>query len=245
MYFCFTDLSATLRKMNPARRGSNGWRKSITTNYSKNTRFVSSNITRRARWGRVVIWQLRIRRVLFARLIILHYVPLRSRCVGERRKRSSLEKVGTYPFHTTILHNNLFSTFCLFHYPQGQFACASTRCEETTSLRSWEVNFAYTEAGERRNALVKVRLCPRCSDRLNYRTQRELTKSEKEKKKEEERRRRKRRENRNEEGSENEDKEGEGEEERKRKREKKRRREGKVLFLFALIFLFAIPPSFA
>lgn len=35
-------------------------------------------------------------------------------------------------------------------------------------MQSWEVNFGYVEQGEKKNALVKVRLCERCSERLNY-----------------------------------------------------------------------------
>lgn len=51
---------------------------------------------------------------------------------------------------------------------KGQFVCGSKRCEERDALESWEVNFAYEEHGERKNALVKLRLCPRCSKKLNY-----------------------------------------------------------------------------
>lgn len=39
---------------------------------------------------------------------------------------------------------------------KGQFICGETSCKEETGLRTWEVNFAYVEAGERRNALVKI-----------------------------------------------------------------------------------------
>ncbi|KAJ1553600.1 hypothetical protein HK405_007455 [Cladochytrium tenue] len=45
-------------------------------------------------------------------------------------------------------------------------------------LKSWEVNFAYVEAGERRNALVKLRLCPACGVMLNYRRDRRRAKEE-------------------------------------------------------------------
>ena len=38
--------------------------------------------------------------------------------------------------------------------------------------RTWEVDFGYVEAGEKKNALVKVRLCPDCSYKLNYRRKR-------------------------------------------------------------------------
>ncbi|KAM4636558.1 protein FRA10AC1 homolog [Discoglossus pictus] len=51
---------------------------------------------------------------------------------------------------------------------KGQFVCGNKRCDEKEGLKSWEVNFAYVEHGEKRNALVKLRLCPECSYRLNF-----------------------------------------------------------------------------
>ncbi|XP_074645744.1 protein FRA10AC1 homolog [Tubulanus polymorphus] len=51
---------------------------------------------------------------------------------------------------------------------KGQFVCGNKKCAESEGLRSWEVNFAYVEANEKKNALVKLRLCPRCSYKLNY-----------------------------------------------------------------------------
>ncbi|VDD80636.1 unnamed protein product [Mesocestoides corti] len=54
---------------------------------------------------------------------------------------------------------------------KGQFVCGAVDCKEVNFLRSWEVNFAYTEKGDRRNALVKLRLCPSCSHKLNYHKQ--------------------------------------------------------------------------
>jgi len=53
-------------------------------------------------------------------------------------------------------------------HSKGQFICASTRCSEREHLRSWEINFAYVEDNQKKNALVKIRLCPSCSDKLNY-----------------------------------------------------------------------------
>lgn len=50
----------------------------------------------------------------------------------------------------------------------GQFMCGNKKCDETDGLRSWEVNFGYVEQGEKKNALVKLRLCPDCSYKLNY-----------------------------------------------------------------------------
>jgi protein FRA10AC1 len=51
---------------------------------------------------------------------------------------------------------------------KGQFICGEKDCLKEERLRSWEVNFKYQENGEVKNALVKLRLCPQCSDKLNY-----------------------------------------------------------------------------
>ncbi|XP_062558682.1 protein FRA10AC1 [Armigeres subalbatus] len=51
---------------------------------------------------------------------------------------------------------------------KGQFICGGRSCDDRESLRSWEVNFAYLEQGTKKNALIKLRLCPTCSDKLNY-----------------------------------------------------------------------------
>ena len=51
---------------------------------------------------------------------------------------------------------------------KGQFGCGGRKCEVREALTTWEVNFGYVEAGEKRNALVKLRLCPDCSYKLNY-----------------------------------------------------------------------------
>lgn len=51
---------------------------------------------------------------------------------------------------------------------KGQFQCGNKKCGNTESLRSWEVNFGYVEHGEKKNALVKLRLCLDCSYKLNY-----------------------------------------------------------------------------
>ncbi|XP_013193558.1 protein FRA10AC1 homolog isoform X2 [Amyelois transitella] len=53
---------------------------------------------------------------------------------------------------------------------KGQFQCGNKHCNSDSGLKSWEVNFAYVEDNERKNALVKLRLCPECSDKLNYRS---------------------------------------------------------------------------
>uniref|UniRef100_A0A2A4J5W9 Protein FRA10AC1 homolog n=1 Tax=Heliothis virescens TaxID=7102 RepID=A0A2A4J5W9_HELVI len=53
---------------------------------------------------------------------------------------------------------------------KGQFQCGNKVCNNDDDLRSWEINFAYMEDNEKKNALVKLRLCPGCSDLLNYRS---------------------------------------------------------------------------
>eukprot|EP00730_Choanoeca_flexa_P014931 TRINITY_DN6711_c0_g1_i2.p1 TRINITY_DN6711_c0_g1~~TRINITY_DN6711_c0_g1_i2.p1 ORF type:complete len:393 (+),score=70.64 TRINITY_DN6711_c0_g1_i2:116-1294(+) len=87
-------------------------------------------------------------------------------------------------------HDKLFKEYCLVdlsRYKQGQFAmrwrveaevfegkghfiCGRLDCSRREGLKTWEVNFSYNERGERRNALVKLRLCPKCSKKLNYHT---------------------------------------------------------------------------
>lgn len=59
---------------------------------------------------------------------------------------------------------------------KGQFACGNKHCSEIRNLQSWEVNFNYLEHGEKRQTLVKVRLCRDCSVKLNYHHQRQLWK---------------------------------------------------------------------
>jgi len=65
---------------------------------------------------------------------------------------------------------------------KGQFVCANKKCDERKHLRTWEVNFGYVEAGVRKNALVKCRLCFECSYKLNYHhKKKEVIKSKKKK----------------------------------------------------------------
>ena len=59
---------------------------------------------------------------------------------------------------------------------KGQFVCGHKHCSETKDLQSWEVNFNYAEHGQKKQALVKVRLCKECSDKLNFHHKRKLWK---------------------------------------------------------------------
>lgn len=52
---------------------------------------------------------------------------------------------------------------------KGQFSCGSLSCTNSTDLTSWEVNFNYVEHGVKKQALVKLRLCPECSLLLPHR----------------------------------------------------------------------------
>ena len=56
----------------------------------------------------------------------------------------------------------------------GENTCGNTRCkhhpnrDDTVHLSTLELPFAYEEHGERKSALVKVVLCPRCLKKLMW-----------------------------------------------------------------------------
>uniref|UniRef100_A0A2P2IB69 Protein FRA10AC1-like n=2 Tax=Hirondellea gigas TaxID=1518452 RepID=A0A2P2IB69_9CRUS len=54
------------------------------------------------------------------------------------------------------------------HSGKGQFSCGNKKCDSDAELQSWEMNFAYVEQAEKKNALVKLRLCEPCSCKLNF-----------------------------------------------------------------------------
>jgi len=68
---------------------------------------------------------------------------------------------------------------------KGQFVCGNRKCKEREGMKTWEVNFGYMEHGEKKNALVKVRLCPDCTYKLNYHSKKREIKKEKKRKKKE------------------------------------------------------------
>ncbi|KAJ0810020.1 putative folate-sensitive fragile site protein Fra10Ac1 [Helianthus annuus] len=78
---------------------------------------------------------------------------------------------------------------------KGQFVCGNKHCNEKEGLASYEasVNFAYFEAGENKQALVKLVTCERCAKKLLYRKLKEKE-NEQEKKREREEHRKKKRE---------------------------------------------------
>lgn len=50
---------------------------------------------------------------------------------------------------------------------KGDQVCAALHCS-ARRLKALEVNFAYTETGERKNALVQIHLCGKCRHRLRH-----------------------------------------------------------------------------
>lgn len=62
---------------------------------------------------------------------------------------------------------------------KGQFVCGAKGCDERRALASYEVNFAYKEAGEHKQALVKVRVCPKHAMQLNHKQNQQLIKKRK------------------------------------------------------------------
>ncbi|XP_062115347.1 uncharacterized protein LOC133829632 [Humulus lupulus] len=61
---------------------------------------------------------------------------------------------------------------------KGQFICGNKHCDEKEGLASYEVNFSYFEAGENKQALVKLVTCERCAEKLHYKKRKEKEKSE-------------------------------------------------------------------
>ncbi|XP_072990394.1 uncharacterized protein [Typha latifolia] len=60
---------------------------------------------------------------------------------------------------------------------KGQFVCGNKKCDEKDGLGSYEVNFSYVEAGEQKQALVKLVACKRCAEKLVYRREKEKEQS--------------------------------------------------------------------
>jgi hypothetical protein len=51
---------------------------------------------------------------------------------------------------------------------KGQFSCGARGCDSRSDLGTYEVPFAYNEAGEDKQALVKLRCCGPCAEKLHY-----------------------------------------------------------------------------
>ncbi|KAG2248023.1 hypothetical protein Bca52824_087651 [Brassica carinata] len=72
---------------------------------------------------------------------------------------------------------------------KGQFMCGSKQCHEIEGLASYEVNFSYHEAGEHKQALVKLVICERCAEKLYYKRGKDAERSESKEKKRQKRKR--------------------------------------------------------
>ncbi|XP_071931700.1 uncharacterized protein [Coffea arabica] len=60
---------------------------------------------------------------------------------------------------------------------KGQFFCGNKHCNNKEGLASYEVNFSYFEAGENKQALVKLVTCEKCAEKLLYKNQKEKKQS--------------------------------------------------------------------
>ncbi|CAA0806948.1 Unknown protein [Striga hermonthica] len=56
---------------------------------------------------------------------------------------------------------------------KGQFECGNKHCNRKDGLSSYEVNFSYFEAGDNKQALVKLVACERCATKLYYKKRKE------------------------------------------------------------------------
>eukprot|EP00271_Cylindrocystis_brebissonii_P017486 TRINITY_DN4567_c0_g1_i1.p1 TRINITY_DN4567_c0_g1~~TRINITY_DN4567_c0_g1_i1.p1 ORF type:complete len:218 (+),score=70.02 TRINITY_DN4567_c0_g1_i1:204-857(+) len=61
---------------------------------------------------------------------------------------------------------------------KGQFSCGCKTCTERLGLHSYELPFSYKEAGDDKQALVKLRLCPKHAYQLNYRKEKDKRRAE-------------------------------------------------------------------
>ncbi|TKY68135.1 FRA10AC1 protein [Spatholobus suberectus] len=81
-------------------------------------------------------------------------------------------------------YDKLFKEYCLADMSQYKSGKASSYVVTSIAMRkiglaSYEVNFCYLEAGENKQALVKLVTCERCACKLNYKRQKEKGQIEK------------------------------------------------------------------
>ena len=51
---------------------------------------------------------------------------------------------------------------------KGEIVCGNKTCAAERSLEDYEFAFGYAEAGQQKTALVKVRLCKNCEQKMRY-----------------------------------------------------------------------------
>jgi len=62
---------------------------------------------------------------------------------------------------------------------KGQFTCGNKRCDSKRDLNSYEILFSYKENGQKKQHLVKVRVCEECAVKLFYNKIQEIRKNKK------------------------------------------------------------------
>jgi protein FRA10AC1 len=100
--------------------------------------------------------------------------------------RDSNQAGNRYEKTAVDLYNKLYKEYCvcdLSRYKEGKIGlrwrtaeevkaskgegiCGNLRCDRIENLKSMELNFGYAEDEERKNALVKARLCRKCRHKL-------------------------------------------------------------------------------
>ena len=51
---------------------------------------------------------------------------------------------------------------------KGEIVCGNKECGVERGLEDYEFNFRYVEKEERKNALVKAKLCKACEQKMNF-----------------------------------------------------------------------------
>jgi len=69
---------------------------------------------------------------------------------------------------------------------KGEATCGATSCNGNQELKTFEVPFQYKEHDERKKTLIKIRLCPDCTRKMNYKKVKETDREIKRLKKKEE-----------------------------------------------------------
>lgn len=89
------------------------------------------------------------------------------------------QKVLFYHRSARLVVRKVFTLWCLFVHAAP---CVAMRLVVgwITDLKSYEVNFGYREHGVRKNALVKVRVCPRCAVKMFHKKVKEMKRQQRE-----------------------------------------------------------------
>ncbi|KAJ1276579.1 hypothetical protein BS78_05G225200 [Paspalum vaginatum] len=109
------------------------------------------------------------------RLVKRYYDKLfKEYCIADmtQYKRGKFGQLFYFMIQINV-NSSAMTRICSF---AGQFICGNRHCDEKHGLGSYEVNFSYVEAGEQKQALVKLVACKRCAEKLAYKRQKEKEK---------------------------------------------------------------------